>query len=237
MRIIGLIPARKNSKRVPGKNMALLNGKPLLQYAIEGAKESKIFLEIVVSTDWDECIELAENPGINAIRRPDEFCLDTSHDYEWVNHAINAFPGFDIFIILRPTSPFRTGETIKRAMDLFLAEPQCDSLRAIEPTRAHPGKSWIEWEWDGKGIIKPYTEVDGYFYKLGVSSFDLPTQSLHPVYSQNGCIHIAWTKTLEKYGNVSGVNIKGYVTQGDEGVDINTLDDLAYAEWIMKGRP
>jgi CMP-N,N'-diacetyllegionaminic acid synthase len=137
---IALIPARKGSARVPGKNMILLNGRPLLWYAIRGAKESGQFDRIVVSTDWNECVTLAENMGVDALLRPDELCTDQAHDYQWVRHAIDAHPSYDAFVILRPTSPFRTAETIKRAMDEFIRVP-CDSMRAVERTTAHPKRA------------------------------------------------------------------------------------------------
>ncbi len=225
MKIIGLIPARKGSKRLPGKNVALLNGKPLLQYAILQAKEADIFDEIAVSSDWPSCLNLAEYFDIKSIKRPPELCQDTSHDYEWVKHALNRYPGYDIFVILRPTSPFRTAETIKRAMREFLNGPSCDSMRAIERTPAHPKKSWEV------GEVFMYPCEDGEINDF--PWFDLPTQSLGNVYVQNGCIHIAWTATMEKYGNVSGDVIRPFFTEGNEGIDINTPEDLQYAEWLM----
>lgn len=224
MKTIALIPARKGSARVPGKNMALLNGRPLLWYAIRGAKESGQFDRIVVSTDWNECVTLAENMGVDALLRPDELCTDQAHDYQWVRHAIDAHPSYDAFVILRPTSPFRTAETIKRAMDDFRCIP-CDSMRAVEKTTAHPKKSW-----DVDGVYMfPYEEGD----RGGFPYYDLATQMLGPVYVQNGCIHIAWTATLEKFGNVSGERIRPFFTEGNEGVDINTPQDLEYAKWLM----
>jgi N-acylneuraminate cytidylyltransferase len=224
MKILGLIPARSGSKRVPGKNMALLNGKPLLQYAIDGAVKSKSFDEIVVSTDWDICKKLASANHVSVLSRPPELCQDSSHDYEWVKHAVDNFPGFDIFVILRPTSPFRTAKTIQRALKEFLADPICDSMRAVEKTTAHPKKSWE------LGSVFMYPYDDGQI--KGIPWHDLSTQSLGDVYVQNGCIHIAWTGILE-YGNYSGVDIKPFLTQGREGIDINTPEDLLYAEWLM----
>jgi len=225
MKIIGLIPARQGSKRLPGKNMVLLGGKPLLQWAIEAADESMLFQEIVVSTDWDDCVLLADRFHVLSIKRPPKLCQDTSHDYEWVHHAVDAFPGFDIFVILRPTSPFRTAETIKRAMKEFLDGPECDSMRAIERTPAHPKKSWET------GNIFMYPCEDG--ETKGFPWFDLSTQSLGNIYVQNGCIHIAWTETLTKFGNVSGDLIRPFFTEGREGIDINTKQDLEFAEWLM----
>lgn len=225
MKIIGLIPSRRGSKRLPGKNMALLGGKPLLRWAIEGAKKSGIFDAIAVTTDWPACVELAENMGVNALCVGDPIHTDACHDFMWVEHALCCFPGFDLFVILRPTSPFRTGETIRRAVDQFLDAPPADSMRAVERTPAHPLKSWKMLD----GLMIPYKprEVDGF------PAFDMPTQRLGDVYVQNGCIHVAWTKTMERFGNVSGQKIKPFLTEGREGIDINNPEDLRYAEWIM----
>lgn len=226
MKIIGLIPARRGSKRLPGKNLALLGGKPLLLRAIEGAQESGVFDKIVVSSDWNLCGIIATGVmGVDFLSRPKELCTDASHDYEWVKHALDKFPGYDLFVILRPTSPFRTGETIRRAIKEFLDLPYADSMRAVEKTSAHPLKSWKLLE----GFMIPYKprEVDGF------PAFDMPTQRLGDVYVQNGCIHIAWTKTLIRFGNVSGGRIKPFLTQGLEMIDINNQEDLQYAEWLI----
>lgn len=225
MRTIALIPARAGSKRIPGKNLALLGGKPLLQWTIEAAKDSRVFDKIVVSSDWNLCRILAEGCGVDCIERPDELCTDDSHDYQWVKHALDAFPGFDIFVILRPTSPFRTAETIKRAMRCFSIPPRPDSMRAVEKTTAHPRKSWLH----AGGRITPLMNGK----TNGFPDYDLSTQSLGTVWVQNGCIHVAQVKTLEKFGNVSGEVIWPFFTEGIEGVDINTPEDLQFAEWLM----
>lgn len=226
MKIIGIIPAREGSKRVQGKNMVLLNGKPLLQYAIEYAIVSEQFNEIVVSSDWSKCLELAEHMGVSTIKRPAELCRDESHDYEFVKHTLDEYRGFDCFAILRPTSPFRTAATIRRAMQQFHTEPFGDSLRAVAPTVNHPRKSW----WVTKEYLVPYSGTN---LVNGFPAYDMPTQALGPVYCQNGCIHVAWTATLEQFGNVSGGLIKAFVTKDYEGIDINTPEDLAFAEMLM----
>lgn len=231
MKIIGLIPARKDSKRLPGKNMALLNGKPLLEYAIISAIESAVFDKIVVTTNLSvselKTMQNSRYANIYILRRPDELCTDEAHDYLWVSHAFKHYPRFDAFAILRPTNPFRTAETIRKA--LFVFKSGCDSVRAVEPTKHHPGKSWFIFQ----DKIYPFKCQSAH----GINTYDKPTQSLENVYCQNACIHIAKTEVLSKYQNVTGKDIKPYFTTGDEGVDINTPDDLYYADWIMRGRP
>jgi CMP-N,N'-diacetyllegionaminic acid synthase len=224
VKIIGLIPARFGSKRLPGKNMALLDGKPLLYWAIRGAINSGCFERIVVTTDWDICADVARAMCVDAIMPEPPIHSDTCHDFMWVRDAIDRFPGFDVFCILRPTSPFRTGDTIRRAMEDFLSGPRCDSMRGVSITPAHPRKSWVV---AGKFMF-PFD--DGTI--MNIPFYDLPTQALGDVYVQNGCIHIAWTATLEG-GDVSGMVIRPFFTEGREGVDINTAEDLEWAEYLM----
>ena len=224
MKIIGLIPARKGSKRIPGKNLKYVGGMTLLRRAIEVAHKSKVFDQVIVSTDWDECAGVAILNHAGWIERPGDFSGDDAHDFEWVQHALNLMPGYDIFMILRPTSPFRTKDTIIRALNKFIAYQPADSLRAVERTSAHPGKSWVL----SGDQMRPY--LPG-FQKIG--SYDMPTQSLETVYCQNGCIHVGWVSNIEQYGNVSGETILPYFTEGDEGIDINKPEDLQYAGWLM----
>lgn len=192
--------------------------------------ESGVFDEIVVSSDWNKAMAFAQGLD-HKIERPAELCTDESHDYQWVKHAIDNYPGYDLFAILRPTNPFRTADTIRRAFAEF--NPSYDSLRAIEPTKHHPYKSWTIQA----GRISPLIPEIGVYGGSLIDAFDLPTQLLPELYCQNGCIHIAYTAVLEKFKNVTGNRIKPFFTFGNEGIDINTPQDLEYAEWIMRGRP
>ena len=195
MKIIGLIPARKGSKRIPGKNLKFLGGITLLRRAIETAINSKVFDQVIVSSDWDECIQVAALNHAGWIYRPSELATDESHDFQWVQHALEIMTGFDIFVILRPTSPFRTKDTIVRAVNKFQAYQPADSLRAVEVTSAHPDKSWYL---DGNYML-PIGGREG-----DIPDFDMPTQSLAEVYCQNACIHVGWVLNIKEFKNVSG---------------------------------
>lgn len=229
MKTIGIIPARKGSKRIYHKNMAILGGKPLLQIAIEQAKVSEVLDKIVVSTDWVQCLGLAGQMGVDSLVRPDELCQDDSHDFQFVQDTLRWYPGYDLFMILRPTSPFRTGETIMRALNRF-KEFGPDSMRAVEPTKHHPSKSWdIQLHPKGELMLPFIRKSRGL-----IPSFDLPMQSLGRIFCQNGCIHIAQTSIIGKYSNVSGLRIMPFRTQGYEGFDINTPDDLEFANFLIE---
>jgi len=145
---VALIPARSGSKRVPNKNVRLLAGYPLLVYAIAGARQSGVFKSVVVSPDSKAYASVARQYGAEVpFLRPTRMSGDLSPDIEWVEHALRSLKRlgreFDAFSILRPTSPFRLPETIRRAWAAFLDEPGIDSLRAVQRCREHPGKMWV----------------------------------------------------------------------------------------------
>ena len=147
-RVVAFIPARQGSKRVPGKNVRLLNGHPVLAYTIVPALESGVFESVVVSTDSEEIAAIARHYGAEVpFLRPAVYAGDTSPDIEWLEHALGELGRrgrtWDCFSLLRPTSPFRTADTIRRAWATFLSQEGVDSLRAVEKCTQHPGKMWV----------------------------------------------------------------------------------------------
>lgn len=230
--VIAIIPARKGSKRLPGKNMALLNGKPLLQYAIESARNPPawplIFSRIVVTSDWDDCLDLARSLNVEAIRRPKELCSDDSHDFQFVNHVLGQYPGYNLFAILRPTSPFRTSATVERALYRFRwgLNMEFDSMRAVEPIKQHPKKMWK--------VIGDQMFSNEPSYHGNIPCWDMGTQTFPKLHVQNACLHIAKADVIKRFGNVSGTKIAPFFTLDYEGMDINDRDDLEFAEWLIQ---
>jgi N-acylneuraminate cytidylyltransferase len=145
---VALIPARGGSKRVPGKNVRVLGGHPLIAYTIAPAIASGVFDAVIVSTDLPEIAEVARRYGAEVpFLRPAALAGDTSPDIEWVEHTLRTLAdqgrSYDAFSLLRPTSPFRTPDTLRRAWAAFSADPRADSLRAVEKCTQHPGKMWV----------------------------------------------------------------------------------------------
>jgi len=219
MSIVALIPARSGSKRLPGKNIKKLNGFPLIVYTIQAAKDSNIFDEIVVSTDDFETGSIAVYYGAGYIKRPQQYATDTSHDVEWIKHALNTLKKvgreYDAFAILRPTSPFRTGETIRRA---FGEWDRKHCMKAIEKVKQHPSKMWKI-----NGIMFPF--IDGH-----KANHLLPTQSLEDIYIQNASLEIRPTKIM----NGNDAFYQPFFTHGYEGIDINDMTDWILAEELIK---
>jgi N-acylneuraminate cytidylyltransferase len=224
--VVALVPARAGSKRVQHKNIRYLGGHPTIAYTIASARASGIFEAVVVSTDSPLIAEVAQHYGAEVpFLRPAEYATEKSPDIEWLAHTLGRLADagrfFDAFSILRPTSPFRKAETIRRAWQQFLATPGVDSLRAIEKCVQHPYKMWLVNE-KGDRMMPFVAErpADG-----GAPWHSRQYQALPPVYVQNASLEIAWTRVATELKSISGDVLTPFFTQGDEGFDINNMED------------
>lgn len=228
--MIALVPARGGSKRLPGKNARLFCGHPLIAYALGAAQDAGLFTRIVVSTDDPSLAALVRTYGVDVIDRPAALATDTSPDVQWVRHALEVigFAPLQTWAILRPTSPFRTADTIRRAYAQFrLPDQTADSLRAVEPVTQHPGKMWTQPE--PGGPIKPLLDQR---HPDGTPWHSSPTQTLPRYYVQNACLEMGWTANLTTYGTIHGRKVDPFFTTGHEGHDLNTPADWRAAEGL-----
>lgn len=229
--IVGLIPARSGSTRVPGKNTRRLGEHPLIAYSVASALEAGIFGAVIVSTDDEPTADIARHYGAEVpFLRPAEMAGATSPDIEWVAYTLqrlaDAGRWFECCAILRPTSPFRSAATIRRAWDLFVRDPGADSLRAVEPAKQHPGKMWIV---RGQRLLPllPFGPKERPWHSS-------QTQSLPEVHVQNASLEIAWTRVALEHGTIAGETIVPFFTDEAEGFDINDASDWAAAEEIVR---
>lgn len=229
-KVIALIPARAGSTRVKGKNVRPLMGHPLLAYSIAAAQQSGVFDRVVVTTDSEEFAEIARHYGADTpFLRPSELAASTSPDIEWIVHAFdNLEESYDAFSIVRPTSPFRTGETIKRAWKQFLDIKNIDSIRAVELCHEHPGKMWILD--DAGPEMRPLLDI----VDDGVPSYDAQYQALQKVYVQNSSLEIAWTAPVLEHRLRGGRKIAPFLTEEYEGFSIDYEEEWGLAEIIAK---
>ena len=224
---IALVPARAGSQRVVGKNVRRLAGHPLIAYAIAAARNSGIFQRVVVSTDSPHTAEIARHYGAEApFLRPAEFASATSPDIEWIRQALKAIErSYDAFSIVRPTSPFRGGETIRRAWTQLRDTPEADSIRAVELCKQHPGKMWIV---DGP-LMRPLLDQS----HLDVAWHAGQYQALPKVYVQNSALEIAWTRVVWETNTREGRSLAPFFTEGNEGFAIDYEEDWEQAERLI----
>ena len=227
---IAFIPARSGSKRVPHKNVRLLDGHPVLAYSIQAALDSGVFESVMCATDSERYAEVARYYGAEVpFLRPAEISGDRSPDIEWVIWMLNALKEagrvFPIFSILRPTSPFRQAETIQRAWSQFIQDPHADSLRAVQKCKQHPGKMWIVNGNRMQSLLP--------FRQGSIPWHSSQYAALPEVYAQDASLEIAWSRVALKQQSISGEAIIPFVSQGREGFDINNPDDWWMAERLV----
>ncbi len=229
--IIGLIPARAGSKRVPDKNIRPLSGHPVIAYTIAAALQSEIFAAVVVSTDSERYADIAKHYGAEVpFLRPSQLAGEFSPDIEWVEFTLKRLREegrvYDCFSILRPTDPFRLPETIRRAWRDFLAEEGVDSLRAVEKCAQHPGKMWVV---RGRRMM-PLLPLSPPEQPWHSSQY----QALPEVYVQNASLEIAWTRVVFEGRTIAGNVLMPFFTQGYEGFDVNQIYDWQLAEELVR---
>jgi CMP-N,N'-diacetyllegionaminic acid synthase len=229
--IVGLIPARSGSKRIPDKNVRLLAGHPLIAYTIHSALQSKIFTDIIVSTDSAGYAEIAKYYNAEVpFLRPPELSGDRSPDIEWIRYTLSRLNDegrrYDCFSILRPTSPFRLPSTINRAWEEFLNEKVIDSLRAVEKCSQHPAKMWVV----RGGRMTPLLPLGPAEQPWHSSQYP----SLPEIFVQNASLEIAWARVIFEQHTISGNTLMPFFTEGYEGFDVNKEYDWRIAEDLIK---
>jgi CMP-N,N'-diacetyllegionaminic acid synthase len=208
----------------------MLGAHPVIAYTIAPALESGVFESVIVSTDSEEIAAVARHYGAEApFLRPARFASDTSPDIEWLEYTLGelkrAGREWDCFSLLRPTSPFRTAATIRRAWARFTAQVGVDSLRAVEKCAQHPGKMWIV---DGDRMTPLIPSPPG-----TQPSHSTPYQALPPVFVQNASLEIAWTRVVFDQRTIAGTVLVPFLTQDYEGFDINDRHDWMIAERLV----
>jgi len=224
MRILTIIPARGGSKSLPKKNILLLNGEPLLCHSVDYSLKSKLIKTTIVSTDSQEIADIAKKCGALApFIRPTEFAQDDTRDYPVIRHALDFFEAqgeiFDIYILLRPTSPIRPPGLIEKAVEIFKNNPSATSIRSMAKIKEHPYRAWRQGQ-DGS--------ISG-FINNEIEPYNIPRQELPPLYFQTGDIEAIRRETLIN-GSVSGDCVFPLVIKHDEMIDIDNESDFNRAE-------
>lgn len=228
MKILAIIPARGGSKRLPGKNIKLLDGRPLIAWTVEAALQSKVFVETIVSTDDPVIAQVAQQFGAHVPGlRPAHLATDTAGSVDVVLQVLDDYErrhgAVDGVMLLQPTSPFRTAESICQAVALFEASNR-RSVVSVCAAASHPSWSFM-LEADS---LKPF---------LGWEALTRRSQDLQPAYALNGSIYLISPSTLRHEKRFVGPGVQPLViAEPFESLDIDTPDDWQLAEYALKRR-
>ena len=225
--LVAFVPARAGSERVPGKNVRLLAGHPLLAYAIATAQQSGVADRVICSTDSEQIAEIARRYGAEVpFLRPAEYATSTSPDIEWITHTLERLDEhYDLFGIVRATNPFRGPDVFLRGMRQLLATPEADSIRAVERVKQHPGKMWVV---EGK-TMRPLLDQS----HLDVAWHAGQYQALPEIYVQNSALEIAWSRVVFATGTREGRTVAPFFTSGYEGFNVDDEEDWARARALV----
>ena len=219
-----IIPARGGSKGLPEKNIRLLNGKPLIQYTIDAAREVFEDKEIIVSTDDKKIKETVEKTGLKVpFLRPNNLANDKTGMYDVLLHALNYkeqkgfFP--ETLILLQPTSPFRRGMHIKQALKLY--DSSLDMVVSVKETKSNPYY-----------VLKEENE-DGYLVNSKKGNF-IRRQDCPKVWELNGAIYVINIKSLKKVPMKDFMKVKKFEMDEISSIDIDDIHDFMLADFLIK---
>ncbi len=224
LKIIGIIPARAGSKRLPGKNVRLLHGLPLIAWTLRAARLSGVFHDIIVSTDTEVIAEVARAHGGKVPWiRPPHLAEDASSSLEVLLHAVQAWERdskdrADAVCLLQPTSPFRRPKTLCRAVERF-KEAGGKTVVGVSPAATHP--AWCMT-----------LSQQGHLEALDPDGLRLGSQDLPPVYAANGSLYLVSRNHLLAEQSLYTKPTLAVITSDPvEALDIDTPLDWVVAEY------
>lgn len=213
MKILAVIPARAGSKGIPNKNIRLLNGHPLVYYAIKNALQSRYITDVIVTTDSEEVRIISQQMGAMCHWRSQELCEDSVTLDAVIADAIPKDINWDYVITMQPTSPTLTVETLDKAIKYAIDNNLDTLISAINS----PHLSWKEK--DGKKIPN-YTKR-------------LNRQYLPANYNETGAFVVSNASIITPDTRI-GKKIDVFEVPESESMDIDTFIDLRNAEAIMR---
>lgn len=223
--VLAIIPARAGSKGIPGKNIRVLAGKPLIGHAIETARRIEGIDRVLLTTDNIDIAALGRSFGAETpFLRPPELASDDTPMLAVMQHAIRfvSEEGWkpEIIVLLQPTAPFRRDADLKEALTLLQRTPEADSVISVEPVPGH---------FSPHSVMKI---VESYLVPFMTNSALITCrQDAPPTYSRNGQFYITRRSTLMEKNSIYGDRSIPYITT-HKAVNLDTMSDWEAAECL-----
>ncbi|MHC1783132.1 MAG: acylneuraminate cytidylyltransferase family protein [Anaerolineaceae bacterium] len=225
-----MVTARGGSKSIPGKNVKLLAGKPLVRWTIDEAHKSRLISRLLVSTDDEEIRSVSLAGGAEVpFLRPVEIAGDTSphidvmiHTLDWLKNEQDYQPEY--VLLLQPTSPFRTVQDIDGVICMAMDNPEADALIGVCEAQNHP---FLIKKLDSRDRLEDYFQSDLAY---------LRRQDLPPAYVINGAIYLNKPSSLRRERKMVPPGSLAYVMPKEHSLDVDTPWDFHLAELIMNDR-
>lgn len=229
MEVLGIVPARGGSRRVPRKNLAVLEGRTLVRRALDLATASGALTDVCLSSEDPEILAEGEGvPGVRIVRRPAELATDTAHSSDVVRHAlaeVEAATGrtYEAFCIIQCTTPFAEPQDVRDTIALLAADPSAGSAVSVVEVDMvhHPAK--LKLVRDGR--LVPFIAPDRM----------TPSHELPRLYVRNGAVYVT-RRNLFDSGTFVAEDALANVMPQERSVDIDTPLDLAFAQFLADRR-
>ena len=223
-RVLGLIPAKGASTRLPRKNLRLLGGRPLIDWTIAAADEARICDRLVVSTEDAEIAALARAAGAEVpFERPGDLAVDPAGVVQVALHALDTLEAagdrYDAICIMLPTCPFRTAADVEKAFAQFRARPE-PNLMSVTPFDHTPFNALGVGD---DGLLSPHFP----------DRFGRKSQEQPAAFRPNGAIHILDVPWFRQARSYLAPPIVAYVMPRERSIDIDSEEDLRDAESML----
>ncbi len=229
MRVLGIVTARGGSKGVPGKNVRLLGGKPLLAWTADAARGATRLTRTIVSTDDAAIADVARACGLDVpFIRPSELATDAAPTLPVMQHAIAELEAagdhYDAICLLQPTSPFRPSSLIDACIDR-IETSGADCVVTVLRVAAEHNPHWVYFASE-RGELRLSTG----------EREPIPRRQLLPLaFHREGSVYVTRRDVIIA-GSLYGSSVIGVEVQPDDHINIDTLDDWARAEALLARR-
>jgi CMP-N-acetylneuraminic acid synthetase len=220
-KILAVIPARGGSKGLPGKNVRLLGGKPLIAWSIDAALASSCVDRCIVSTDDAAISEAAQLWGGDVpFLRPPELATDDARIEDALIDVLDRVDErYDYIVLLQPTSPLRSAADIDGCVQLCV-ERQAPACITLSPPSKSP---YLMYLFDGAARLQPFADNKGAFRR----------QDLPEVFALNGAVYVAEVDWFRERRTFMSAETVGYVMPSERSADIDTFLDFRFAEFLI----
>ena len=228
--ITAFVFARGGSKGLPGKNIRMLAGKPLIGWAIEQALAVPRISRVIVSTDSEEIAAVAADFGAEVpFLRPQSLADDRSAEIDAWRHALQYLKATDgmlpgVFVSVPATAPLRSPQDIESCIEIFMRE-KADVVLTVSPAYRNPWFNMVSFQ--PGGTVELLNKVDGGIQRR---------QDAPEVFDVTTVAYVADPSFLLEGGTLFSGRVFASVVPVERAIDIDTLHDFEIAEFLMKKR-
>jgi N-acylneuraminate cytidylyltransferase len=214
-KVLAVITARGGSKGVPGKNILPIRGRPLIQWTIDAARASRYIDRLIISSDDPAIIQVAVDGGCDApFQRDAILATDEASSVDVLLDAVDRVPGYDVLVLLQPTSPLRIAEDIDGTLELLQSSGAPTSV-SVREAAEHP---YSTFALDQHGRLKRFVEPPP-----GAS---LRRQDLPPAWCVNGAVYAARIAWFARERTLISPQTIAYPMPAERSLDIDTPEDV-----------